>query len=54
MLALLGRFEMTYEHSMKDASEKERVTNLVLGLGQDAVKPLDSSQPKAGKLLSRQ
>lgn len=41
ILALLGRFEMTYEHGMKDASEKERVTNLVLGLGQDAVKPLE-------------
>lgn len=41
VLALLGRFEMTYEHSMKDASEKERVTNLVLGLGEDAVKPLE-------------
>lgn len=41
VLALLGRFEMTYEHSMKDASEKARVTNLLLGLGEDAIKPLE-------------
>jgi hypothetical protein len=41
ILALLGRFEMTYEHGMKDASEKERVTNLMLGLGDKAVEPLE-------------
>lgn len=42
ILGLLGRFEMTYEHGMKDAAEKEQVSNLVLGLGQNAVGPLET------------
>ena len=40
ILAMLGRFEMTYEHHMKDVDEKELVENLVLELGEDAVDPL--------------
>ncbi|HJN75945.1 MAG TPA: hypothetical protein QGF58_18585 [Myxococcota bacterium] len=40
ILAMLGRFEMTYEHGMKDVDEKEIVENLVLELGEDAVEPL--------------
>ena len=35
--ALLGRFEMTYEHHMKDASEKDDVSSYVIGLGDKAV-----------------
>ena len=42
ILALLGRFEMTYEHGMKDAQEKARVESLVLGLGSKAVGPLET------------
>jgi hypothetical protein len=42
ILALLGRFEMTYEHGMKDAQEKERVERLVLGLGDRAIDPLET------------
>ena len=40
ILAMLGRFEMTYEHGMKDAQEKDEVSDLVLSLGQDAIEPL--------------
>jgi len=40
ILAMLGRFEMTYEHHMKDVDEKELVESLVLELGDDAVDPL--------------
>ena len=40
ILALLGRFEMSYEHHMKDTSEKEDVSNYVLNLGEKAVEPL--------------
>ncbi|MCB9741485.1 MAG: hypothetical protein H6741_26505 [Alphaproteobacteria bacterium] len=39
---LLGRFEMDYEHGMKDASEKEEVANLVLGLGDRSIEPLEA------------
>lgn len=38
--ALLGRFEMDYEHGMKDASEKDDVAELVIDLGPKAVEPL--------------
>lgn len=38
--ALLGRFEMDYEHGMKDAAEKDLVADLVLDLGDKAVAPL--------------
>ncbi|MCP4805250.1 MAG: hypothetical protein GY913_02850 [Proteobacteria bacterium] len=41
ILALLGRFEMTYEHGMKDSQEKTEVSNLVLSLGHDAIDPLE-------------
>jgi hypothetical protein len=37
---LIGRFEMDYEHGMKDTSEKEEVSQLLIGLGQVAVEPL--------------
>jgi len=33
IVALLGRFEMTYEHHMKDVAEKDMVAQLVLELG---------------------
>jgi hypothetical protein len=37
---LLRRFEYTYDHSIKDKDEKERVREIVAGFGADAVKPL--------------
>lgn len=40
IMALVGRFEMTYEHHMKDASEKDDVSNYVLNLGKKAIEPL--------------
>ncbi|MCB9764531.1 MAG: hypothetical protein H6739_32450 [Alphaproteobacteria bacterium] len=42
IVALLGRFDMDYEHGMKDASEKDEVSNLVLGLGQRSIEPLEA------------
>jgi hypothetical protein len=42
IVGLLGRFEMTYEHLMKDAQEKDEVSQLVLHLDNDAVRPLES------------
>lgn len=42
IVGLLGRFEMTYEHLMKDAGEKEEVAELVRHLGADAIRPLES------------
>ncbi len=33
ILGLLNRFDMTYEHRMKDTEEKQQVYNLLLGLG---------------------
>ncbi len=42
IVGMLGRFEMTYEHLMKDAAEKDDVAELVVHLGQDAVRPLES------------
>jgi hypothetical protein len=42
IVGLLGRFEMTYEHLMKDADEKDEVAELVIHLGDDAVRPLES------------
>lgn len=42
ILAMLGRFEMTYEHGMKDVEEKQIVEGLVLELGEDAVIPLET------------
>jgi len=42
IVGLLGRFEMTYEHHMKDAQEKAEVAELVVHLGSDAVRPLES------------
>jgi hypothetical protein len=41
IVALLGRFEMTYEHSMKDQQEKAFVTDLVLELGDASIGPLE-------------
>ena len=38
--ALLGRFEMTYEHHMKDVAEKDMVSDLVTELGPIAVEGL--------------
>jgi len=40
--ALLGRFEMTYEHQMKDAQEKELVDDLILLLGAKALPALET------------
>ncbi len=40
--ALLGRFEMTYEHQMKDAQEKDLVDDLILGLGEKALPALET------------
>ena len=37
---LLGRFEMAYEHRMKDRAEKDLVAQLVEGLGPSAVDPI--------------
>jgi hypothetical protein len=37
---LLGRFEMAYEHHMKDRAEKDLVAQLVEDLGQPAVEPI--------------
>ena len=42
IVGLLGRFEMTYEHHMKDAQEKDEVAELVRHLGEDAIRPLES------------
>ncbi|MCB9741578.1 MAG: hypothetical protein H6741_24835 [Alphaproteobacteria bacterium] len=39
---LLGRFEMDYEHGMKDAQEKEEVAALVLHLGDRSIEPLEA------------
>jgi len=41
IVALLGRFEMTYEHHMKDVAEKDMVTDLVLELGPIAIDGLE-------------
>ena len=42
IVALLGRYEMTYEHSMKDQQEKAFVTDLVLELGDKSIAPLET------------
>ena len=44
--ALLGRFEMTYEHHMKDNQEKVLVEELVLNLGDAALPALLKFIPK--------
>lgn len=44
--ALLGRFEMTYEHLMKDNQEKELVEDLVLNLGDKSLAPLETFIPR--------
>lgn len=41
IMALLGRFEMTYEHLMKDSQEKEAVQALVLELDQTALPAIE-------------
>ena len=41
LVAMMGRFEMTYEHLMKDQVEKERVERLLLGSGTDAIPALE-------------
>jgi len=41
IMALLGRFEMTYEHLMKDSQEKEAVQALVLELGETALPAIE-------------
>lgn len=38
---LLGRFTVNYEHSMKDAQEKDLVLNLLQDLGPKAVGPIE-------------
>jgi len=37
LVAMMGRFEMTYEHHMKDQAEKERVERLLLATGVEAI-----------------
>jgi hypothetical protein len=37
---LLGRFEMAYEHNMKDRDEKDLVAHLLEELGETAVEPI--------------
>jgi hypothetical protein len=37
---LLGRFEMAYEHHMKDRAEKDLVAQLLVDLGQTAIDPI--------------
>jgi hypothetical protein len=44
--ALLARFEMNYEHQMKDNNEKELVEDLLLARGTDAVAPLEAFIPR--------
>jgi len=39
---LLGRFEMAYEHHMKDRAEKDLVANLLEELGNPAIKPIQA------------
>ena len=41
LVAMMGRFEMTYEHLMKDQVEKERVERLLLGTGIDAIPAIE-------------
>ena len=41
IMALLGRFEMTYEHLMKDSQEKDAVQALVLELGETALPAIE-------------
>ena len=45
--AMLGRYEMTYEHQMKDEGEKELVGELLLGLGETARDPLEKFIPQS-------
>jgi hypothetical protein len=40
ILGMLKRFEMTYEHRMKDTEEKELVYNLLLGMGARVAQPV--------------
>ena len=40
VIGLLNRFDMTYEHRMKDAEEKEQVYNLLLGIGPRVTQPV--------------
>lgn len=46
---LIGRFEMDYEHGMKDTAEKEEVSQLLIGLGQASVEPLRACLLKTDK-----
>jgi hypothetical protein len=39
ILGLLGRFDVSIENSMKDAAEKEMVTDLLRGLGTSVLEP---------------
>jgi hypothetical protein len=41
IVALLGRFEMTYEHHMKDEAEKEMVADLIKDLDKQAIPALE-------------
>lgn len=41
VLGLLGRFEMNYEHQMKDSQEKAEVAEHLRGLGESALAPLE-------------
>lgn len=40
ILGLLKRFELTYEHRMKDTEEKDLVYNLLLGMGPKVAQPV--------------
>lgn len=46
LYALLRRFEMTYEHHMKDNQEKVLVEELILNIGADALPPLKKFIPE--------
>ena len=41
LVAMMGRFEMTYEHHMKDQAEKDRVERLLLSIGVEAIPALE-------------
>lgn len=40
IIAMLNRFNMTYEHRMKDTEEKQLVYDLLLGIGATVTKPV--------------
>ncbi|MEL6346201.1 MAG: HEAT repeat domain-containing protein [Myxococcota bacterium] len=40
IIGLLNRFDMTYEHRMKDTEEKQQVFDLLLGIGPRVTQPI--------------